>query len=69
MDAADFKGLVSDQWHVGVVGTNDLAKKISIRLCILAMPGSLPVNLTLCNVAEDWFRLFCPAATGASSEP
>lgn len=21
MDAADFKGLVSDQWHVGVVGT------------------------------------------------
>lgn len=26
MDAADFKGLVSDQWHVGVVGTSDLAK-------------------------------------------
>ena len=69
MDAADFKGLVSDQWHVGVVGTNDLAKTLSILLCMLTMPGSLPVKLTLCNVAEDWFRLFCPAATGASSEP
>jgi hypothetical protein len=28
MNAADFKGLVSDQWHVGVVGTSDLSKKI-----------------------------------------
>jgi hypothetical protein len=24
MDAADFKGLVSDQWHVGVVGTSEI---------------------------------------------
>jgi len=28
MDAADFKGLVSDQWHIGVVGTSDLSKKL-----------------------------------------
>jgi hypothetical protein len=33
MDVADFKGLVSDQWHVGVVGTSDLAKVI-LYCCI-----------------------------------
>lgn len=28
MDAADFKGLVSDHWHVGVVGTTVLPKPL-----------------------------------------
>jgi hypothetical protein len=28
MDAADFKGLVSDHWHVGVVGTTALPKPL-----------------------------------------
>jgi hypothetical protein len=28
MDAADFRGLVSDQWHVGVVGTAQLQDSV-----------------------------------------
>ena len=44
MDAADFKGLVSDQWHVGVVGTNDLAKKI-----IYTVVYSCNARITACQ--------------------
>ena len=63
MNAADFKGLVSDQWHVGVVGTSDLSKKK-----VHAQP-LMHIDLMSCNFAEEWFRLFCATATGAGSEP
>lgn len=70
MDAVDFKGLVSDQWHVGVVGT-ELPKNLLMVLFWLLTVGCrdhVILILGLFDVAEDWFRLFCAAIADPGSE-
>jgi len=61
MDAGNFKGLILYQWHIGVVGSNDLTKIYLYCCYAVTMPGSLTSNLMPCSVAEDGFRFFRPA--------
>ena len=70
MDAADFRGLVSDQWHVGVVGNTAQLIQLFVHLCVM-IAELLHLNLTPGDTAEDFSCrtvLFFTAVAGASSE-
>jgi hypothetical protein len=74
MDAADFRGLVSDQWHVGVVGTAQLQDSVIhvfYNYNTFLIPELPHSNLTLRHTAEDSvcrLVLFFATVAGASSE-